>query len=197
MFVGHFGVAELGKGTRRDLSLLWLAVAAYLPDLIRLVLPVFGLEPDVYSHAIPAIVIQGIVIAALWKLRGGSLAGSVVLACVCFLHWPADVFTGCKPTTLDGPWIGLNSYRHPIADLTLEGGLLAIGWALMRRRGVAFRAWWLVPLFAFQLSFLIWNYRGSQFYIGHQEWMWKPETSPLPQRHVYETQTCRPKADEE
>ena len=195
MFIGHFGVAELGKGTRRELSFAWLVIAAYLPDLTRLVLPIFGLEPDLYSHAIPAVLIQGIVIAALWRLRGGTFSGCLVLAAVCFLHWPADVFTGCKPTTMNGPWIGLGSYRHPVADLGLEGALVLAGWLMMRRRKVAFRGWWLLPIFALQLAFLIWNYWGSQFYIGHREWMWKPDQSWIPAPHSYETQTCRGKTD--
>ena len=40
MFIGHFGIAELGKASRRDLPLLWLAVAAYLPDLTRILIAV-------------------------------------------------------------------------------------------------------------------------------------------------------------
>lgn len=196
MFVGHFGVAELGRGTRRDVPLLWLAVAAYLPDLTRFVLPLVTSESDLYSHAIPAVLLQGLAIGLLWRLRGGTLAGSVLLAVVCFLHWPADLFTGCKPTTFDGPWIGLGSYRHPVSDLLLECGLLVGGWALMRRRRVGFRGWWLVPVLALQVGFLASMYRGSEFYIGHREWMWQPDTSLIPVRHSYETMTCRAKSDE-
>jgi hypothetical protein len=196
MFVGHFGIAELGKGTRREVPLLWLAIAAYLPDLTRLALPLVHLEPDLYSHAIPAVVVQGLLLAVIWKLRGGTVGGALVLAAVSFLHWPADVFTGCKPTTADGPWIGLGSYRHPVADLSLEGALLLGGWLLMRWRRVAFSGWWLLPIFALQVSFLVTNYWGSEFYIDQQEWMWKPATSLVPVRHSYETQTCRAKAPE-
>lgn len=191
MFVGHFGLAELGKGLRRELPLLWLAIAAYLPDLTRFVLPLFTSEREIYSHSIPAVLVMGLLIAALWKLRGGSLGGAAVLAIVCFLHWPADVFTGCKPTIPDGPWIGLVSYRHPVSDLALEGALLVTGWLLIRRGGRSFTKWWLIGGAVLQLGFLVSMYWGSELYVGHREWVWKPDSSLLPVRHSYEPTTCK------
>jgi hypothetical protein len=196
MFVGHFGIAELGKAARRQVPLLWFAMAAYLPDLTRIVLPLFTQEHELYSHSIPAVLVQGIVIGALWKLRRGTLVDSLALATVCFLHWPADVFTGCKPTTFDGPWIGLGSYRHPVSDLSLEGALLVLGWFLIRRREGRFSAWWVALGLALQVGFLASTYRGSEFYIGHREWTWRPDTTWRPLRHTYETWTCKPHAEE-
>lgn len=195
MFVGHFGIAEIGKAARREVPLLWLAVAAYFPDLVRFVLPYFTTERDLYSHAIPVVLVMGAVMASLWKLRGGSFAGAAMLALVCFLHWPADVFTGCKPTTFDGPWIGLLSYRHPVSDLLMEGALLVGGWLLIRRRNHSFSRWWLVVGAVLQLAFLASTYWGSELYIGRREWTWNPSTSLMPVRHSYETATCKPKAE--
>lgn len=196
MFVGHFGIAELGKGVRRDLPLLWLAVAAYFPDLTRIVLPLVTSEQDLYSHAIPVVLFMGVAMGVLWRLRGGTFGGAAVLALACFLHWPADFFTGCKPTTFGGPWVGLNSYRHPVSDLLLEGALLVGGWLLIRRRANrSFSGWWLAAGAVLQLGFVISMYWGSEFYIGHREWMWKPDSSLLPVRHSYETITCKAKSD--
>lgn len=196
MFVGHFGIAELGKATKRELPLSWLVVAAYLPDITRFAIQYLTTEYDMYSHAIPAVLIMGVVIGGVWKLRGGSCGAAAVLALACFLHWPADVFTGCKPTTLDGPWIGLGSYRHPVSDLLLELGLLVLGWLLIRRTGRFAGKWWLAVGIVLQLGFLVSMYWGSEMYIGHREWMWKPETSWLPAPHSYETMTCKPKSTE-
>jgi hypothetical protein len=197
MFVGHFGIAELGKATRRELPILWLAVAAYLPDLTRFVLPIVTKEQEIYSHAIPAVMVMGLVIGALWKLRGGSLAGAAVIASVCFLHWPADFFTGCKPTMLDGPWVGLGSYRHPVSDLAAEGALLVLGWICVRRRAnPSFSRWWLWGGAVLQLLFMISMYWGSEFYIGRREWTWKPDSSLVPVPHSYETATCKAPAGE-
>lgn len=190
MFIGHFGIAELGKASRRDLPLLWLAVAAYLPDLTRIVLPVFTKEHEIYSHAIPAVALMGIAIGALWKLRGGSLGAAAILALVCMLHWPADFFTGCKPTMLNGPWVGLGFYRRPVGDLLAEATLLVTGWLLIRRGKPSFSKWWLFGGIILQLGFMISMYWGSAFQIGNREWGWNPDNSLLPVRQNFEPTTC-------
>jgi hypothetical protein len=192
MLVGHFGIAELGKGARRDLSFLWLVVAAYLPDLTRAALAPFTTHFDMLSHSLPAVAISAIAIAGLWVLRGGKPMAAAVLALACLLHWPADVFTGCKPTVANGPWIGLMSYRRPVSDLLLEGGLLVLGWWLARRSGFGLAKRWLVVAFAVQLAFLASMYYGSEILVGHREWIWRPRESLVPQPHVLETLNCRP-----
>src|SRR5436305_11458516 len=114
MFVGHFGIAEFGKVARRDLSFAWLLVAAYLPDLTRVLVAPFTDQIDMLSHSIPSVVLLSGAIAALWMLRGGSASGACILAVACLLHWPADMFTGCKPTVPGGPWFGFFNYRRPL-----------------------------------------------------------------------------------
>lgn len=195
MFIGHFGIAELGKASRRDLSLLWLAIAAYLPDLTRLVLPLFTKEQEIYSHAIPAVAVMGLAIGALWKLRGGSVAAAAVLALVCMLHWPADFFTGCKPTMLHGPWVGLGFYRRPVGDLLAEGTLLVVGWSLIRRQKPSFSRWWLFGGIVLQLGFMISMYWGSAFLIGNREWSWNPQNSLVPVPQNFEAVTCTAPAE--
>ena len=192
MLAGHFGIAQLGKATRREIPLPWLVVAAYLPDLVRVPLTPLTTHHEMLSHSLPVVSAFALVIAVLWLLRGGQLGAAAILAIACLLHWPADVFTGCKPTTFHGPWIGLVSYRRPINDLVLESALLVSGWVIARRRGAGISKWWLVAGFAAQIGFLTSMYYGSEFFIGDHEWMWKPEVSLVPQPHALETLACRP-----
>ena len=191
MLAGHFGIAQLAKGARRDLPLLLVVVAAYLPDLVRVAIA--GLTPrfDVFSHSIPIVAALSLAVAILWLLRGGQTAAAAVLALACLLHWPADVFTGCKPTTFSGPWIGLVSYRRPVSDLLVEGLLVIGGWLYMRRRGLGIGPLWLIIPLVAQVAFLISMYWGAEFFIGHREWTWRPNETWIPQRHVLETLSCR------
>jgi len=194
MLVGHFGIAQLGRAARREIPLAWLLIAAYLPDLVRVPLTPLTRNHDILSHSIPVVSALALAIATIWALRRGNVTGAAIIALVCLLHWPADVFTGCKPTTFHGPWIGLTSYRRPINDLALEGAIFLTGWLIARRRGVGVSKWWLVAGFAVQLGFLATMYHGSEFFIGDREWIWKPEISLVPQRQPLETLSCRPPA---
>lgn len=191
MFVGHFGIAQLGKGARRELPLALLVIGAYLPDLVRVLIEPFTERHEILSHSIPIIAVLAACIAAVWLLRRGRFSAALVLALVCLLHWPADVFTGCKPVSFDGPWIGFVSYRRPLNDLLLEGGLLIGGWLFARRRGARIGKSWLVLGWALQLAFLVSLYWGSEFIIGDHEWMWKPSESLIPKPHVLEQTPCR------
>ena len=191
MFVGHFGIAQLGKAARRDIPLIWLIVAAYLPDVLRVLLTPLTTHHEMLSHSIPVVTGLALAVAVLWLLRGGNVAAAAILAVACVLHWPADAFTGCKPTIFHGPWIGLVSYRRPISDLAVEGALLVGGWLAARKNGVAIGRRWLAIGFAAQIVFLMTMYRGSEFLIGNQEWAWKPSVSLVPQPQPLETTVCR------
>jgi hypothetical protein len=191
MFVGHFGIAQLGKAARREIPFLWLLVAAYLPDLVRVLLAPLTAHSEILSHSIPAVTILALAIAALWQLRGGNLIAAAIIALACLLHWPADVFTGCKPSILNGPWFGMLSYRRPVSDLLVEGALLIGGWLAARRRGFAIGRVWLVIAFAAQLAFLASMYVGAEFLIGDREWTWRPSVSLVPKRQPLESLVCR------
>jgi len=191
MFAGHFGIAQFGKGARREIPITLLVVAAYLPDLVRAPLSFTIDRYEFWSHSIPAVVGMGLALGAIWRIRGGSWAASLVLAVVCALHWPADFFTGCKPTTFGGPYFGLVSYRRPITDLVVEGALLVSGWYFARRRGFQLGRKWLAVAFGVHVAFLLSTYWGAQFIIGQREWMWHADGSLLPKPHVLETTPCR------
>jgi len=193
MVAGHFGIAQFGKGVRREIPIALLVLAAYLPDLVRFPLSLTIDRYEIWSHSILTIVAMSLVLGILWLLRGGNWVGAVVLAIVCASHWPADFFTGCKPTTFSGPWLGLVSYRRPVNDLLVEGALLIGGWLFAWRRGFPITKKWLLLACSAQLAFLLSTYWGAQFIIGQREWVWHPNQSLLPQRQELEETPCRPK----
>ena len=190
MFVGHFGIAQLGKGARREIPFALLLIAAYLPDLVRVPLALTD-NQEVLSHSIPIVLALGVLAGAFCLLRGGHFTAALIVAVACWLHWPADVFTGCKPTTFNGPWLGFVNYRRPVNDLALEGALLVGGWLWARRRGFPIGKRWLVIGCAAQLLFLVSMYTDSEFIIGNREWTWRPKTSIVPKPQALEQTPCR------
>ena len=151
------------------------------------------------THSIPAVLVLALLTAAGWAIAGGAAGGAIAIAAVCLLHWPADVLTGCKPTVPNGPWIGLNQYRHLLVDLGAELPLLWVGWLAVRRSARAALqappAWW-VPVIAcaVQLAFLANLYAGSELFIGRREWTWHPNEGVLVFKRVPNTEklSCRP-----
>jgi hypothetical protein len=115
-----------------------------------------------------------------------------MVSIVCLLHWPADVFSGCKPILLNGPSIGLFAYVRPVSDFAVEGAVFIGGWWFARRRGFPVRRFWLAFAFIAQLTFLLAIHAGSEFFIGNREWIWEPRVSLLPKPHVLEPIPCRP-----
>lgn len=190
MFAGHFGIAQFGKGARREIPIALLVVAAYLPDLVRIPLSLTIDRYEVWSHSILAVAAMSLLLGLFWVLRGGSWLAALVLAAACVLHWPADVFTGCKPTTFSGPWLGLVSYRRPVNDLLVEGALLLGGWLFARRRGRPISKAWLALALGAHLAFLVSMYWNAQFIIGQREWTWHVDQSFVPKPHVLETTPC-------
>ncbi|HKO16198.1 MAG TPA: hypothetical protein VJU87_08160 [Gemmatimonadaceae bacterium] len=176
MFVGHLGLAFLGKRLRPAAALGWLAVAAFLPDFVRVGLRFVVSSPwaDFLSHSIPSVVILAAAIglaagmyAADWRV--GALAGAL-----CVSHLAADYLTGCKPTWLYGPYLGAYLYHFPIRDLLLELPLIFVAWLLLRQVLPA-RAWlsraWLVLLLALaQVAMVGWTCFGSSCKVGGVIW---------------------------
>lgn len=191
MLIGHFGIAQLGKATRRELPFALLLAAAYLPDIARVPLSAMTTRFDLWSHSIPIVLAMSAVLGLVWLVSGGKPSAACVLALACAFHWPADFFTGCKPTTFDGPWLGLMSYRRPVSDLLVEGALVAAGWLLARRRGMVIKGRWLSVLGILQVGFLISMYWGAEFFVGDREWTWKPDVSWIPRPSPLETTNCR------
>ena len=203
MVVGHLGVAYLGKAARPTLPLALLAIAAYGPDLFRFAaspLPIDTRTAEIASHSIPAVLVIGAIIALVAAGRVGGIAGALTVIAVCFLHWPADVFTGCKPVFGGDAWLGFIRYRHPAVDLPVELGLFVAGWLACRRtsearRGrFAYSMWIPLAAAAIQIAFLASMYAGSEFFIGRREWTWHPNEGLFAFRRVPDPETlfCRP-----
>jgi hypothetical protein len=202
MVVGHLGVAYLGKATRPTMPLALLAISAYGPDLFRFAaspLPIDTRTAEIASHSIPAVLVIGIVIALVAARRVGGPIGALTVIAVCFLHWPADVFTGCKPMLAGETWLGFIRYRHPAVDLPVELGLFVTGWLACRRtsearqKRFAYSFWILVAAAALQVAFLASMYAGSEFFIGRREWTWHPNEGLFDFRRVGDPETlfCR------
>ena len=197
MFAGHFGLASVARAMRHDAPLPLLVASACAPDLVRFALAPFTSASAMLTHSIPAVAVLAFIIGGSRAIAGGSRASVLALALVCLLHWPADVFTGCKPTTLHGSWIGFSRYWWPISDLLVELSLVWIGWLVCRSRGRA-RSWayrWWVPTTAtvLQLAFLANLYANSQFFLGRRVWTWRPHEGLLTfKRLAPKTMICRP-----
>ena len=200
MVVGHLGIAYLGKAARPTLPLALLAIAAFGPDLFRFAASPFRIDIEIASHSIPAVLVIGAVIGLVAARRVGGIAGALTVIAVCFLHWPADVFTGCKPVFNNETWVGFLRYRHPAVDLPVELGLFIAGWLACRRnseprrRRFAYSMWMPVAAAALQIAFLASMYAGSELFIGRREWTWHPGEGLFAFRRVPDTETlsCRP-----
>ena len=156
MFVGHFGIAQLGKATRREIPFTWLVVAAYLPDLVRV-----PLTPLTHASRAPVALAPGRARRLPLRLpRSGCYAAGNLVGgrgtsrspVCCIGPLTSSPVASRRPFTAHGS-VSI-SYRRPVNDLLLEGVLLVGGWFAARRRGFAIGMKWLVVGFAVQLGFL-------------------------------------------
>jgi hypothetical protein len=176
MFVGHLGLAFLGKRLHPAAALGWLAVAAFLPDFVRVALRFVVTSPwaDFLSHSIPSVLVFALAIgiaagtyASDWKF--GALA-----AALCVSHLAFDYLTGCKPTWLYGPYLGAYLYHFPLRDLLLEVPLTIVGWLLLREvlpaRAWLSSPWVIVLLVLLQVGMVGWTCFGSSCKVGGTIW---------------------------
>lgn len=134
MIAGHLGVAMAARARWPRLPLFAIAVAAFVPDIVDFVTAALRIcgEKGLYSHSLPAIVIEVVVaggVAAVW--RRSPAAGAMVAAMI-VLHLVADFITGEKLLWSGGPIVGLNLYDYPIADFVLETVVTYAGWRILR-----------------------------------------------------------------
>lgn len=165
MFVGHLGLALIGKRVRPDAPLSLLVGAAFLLDIVRAGLDPF-LSPawtNFLSHSIPStLVLAGLSALAAMSRPATRHAGiAALVAVLCLSHLPADYLTGCKPTWFRGPYLGLNLYQRPLYDLALEIPLLIVGMRLARsvvpNEHWISRRWVLGACLTAQIAFLIYG----------------------------------------
>ena len=139
MITGHLGVASAVAGatrTRMSVSVfLALSAASFAPDLVDATYVLLGIcSPyGLYSHTIPALILESAVVGALAYLATGSRSITVSFVAVVLLHVAADYFTGRKLLMPGGEMAGLQWYDRPLRDFLLEAVLLLTGWRMLRR----------------------------------------------------------------
>ena len=139
MITGHLGVAGAILGaTRMRLSttvLVALAAASVTPDLVDATYVVLGIcSPyGLYSHTIPAVILESAVVGGLAYLATGSRSITTSFVVVVLLHIAADYFTGRKLLLPGGEMVGLQWYDAPLRDFLLEGCFVIVGWWMLRR----------------------------------------------------------------
>lgn len=134
MIAGHFGIAMAARARWGRLPLLAIMIAAISPDIIDFVTAALRIcGPDgLYSHSLPSIAIQSLVVGTavtLW--RRSRATGGIVVAMI-ILHLAADYITGLKVLWAGGPVVGLNLYAYPLVDFVLEAVLTFGAWRLLR-----------------------------------------------------------------
>jgi hypothetical protein len=149
MFIGHFALGFGAKKYAPQVSLGALFLACQFADLLWPTLTLLGIErfeiqPGAtvltplnfvsypYSHSLLALVVWGILIAALYKLlvRRATMTALIVLAALVVSHWVLDVLVHRPdmPLTLTGATrIGLGLWNAPLWAVTLELALFALG----------------------------------------------------------------------
>ena len=134
MIAGHFGVAMATRARWSRVPLAALVIAAIFPDIIDFTtaaLHICGTN-GLYSHSLPSIAIQVVVLGAAASLWRRSPAAGTLVAAMIVLHLAADYLTGLKVLWAGGPVVGLNLYSHPVADFILEAVVTFGGWRMLR-----------------------------------------------------------------
>ncbi len=147
MIVGHIGIALAARARWPRVPLVAVVIASLAPDIVDFVTAALHIcgPQGLYSHSLPAIAIEVVVLggaAALW--RRSPAAGSLVVAMV-VLHLVADYITGVKILWAGGPVVGLDLYSRPLADFALEAMVTFIGWRMLRSSPVRDR-WASTPI---------------------------------------------------
>lgn len=135
MYVGHFGLALLGKGLRPQVPLWLLLAAAFALDVVEVGLQLSGGGGlrGLWSVAGPLAVLASGVLALGYYAFHADLLGAGVLALLAVSHLAADALTGQMRLWPGGPVAGLHLYEVPLLDLLLEGLVLLLGWRCYRR----------------------------------------------------------------
>ena len=134
MIAGHFGIAMATRARWSRLPLLVIVIASIVPDIIDFTTASFRVcgSNGLYSHSLPAIAIECVVLGVVASLVWQSPRAGVTVASMIVLHLAADFITGQKVLWAHGPIVGLNLYSHPLADFALETVVTFTGWRMLR-----------------------------------------------------------------
>ena len=137
MIIGHIAVAYAAKARWQRVPLGALLVATFAPDLLREAFASAGFDwrrANLYSHGLPWCALLAASAGLLaWKaLEDRTRAAGVVIAGLVLVHIALDLISGNKDMGPGGP-VGLNLESFQQFELVIEGGLLLVGWWVMRR----------------------------------------------------------------
>jgi hypothetical protein len=174
VFTGHFAAALTGAGASRRLPLGLLIGAAFGADILEGCVAAFRVNDPtrLWSHSLPATAAIGVLLAAGWRLAGGSWRDAGIVVAVAMSHTALDFVTAVKTIWPGARPAGLNLYGHRYVEPAIEGALCAVGWAIWRaslatERRASTAAWsMLVALLAVQGAALVAVIAG----VVHQDW---------------------------
>ncbi len=179
MFIGHFAVGMAGKRVAPRVSLPVLFLAATFADILWPVLVAGGIETvrivpgDTkytplqfvsypWSHSLLMLIIWGLLLGAIYRLKTGDGRGGVVIGALVVSHWVLDWVShrADMPLYPGGPKLGLGLWNHPQASMGVEIVMFAIGVAIYEgttkgRNKIGQYSFWfmvLVMLFAFAMG---------------------------------------------
>jgi hypothetical protein len=134
VIAGHFGIAMATRARWSRLPLLVIVIASIVPDIIDFTTAAFRVcgTNGLYSHSLPAIAIESIVLGIVAAFVWRSPRAGVTVASMIVLHLVADYITGQKVLWAHGPIVGLNLYSHPLGDFALETVVTFAGWRMLR-----------------------------------------------------------------
>ncbi len=162
MFVGHYSAALAAKAVEPRAPLWTYVAAAQLVDIGWSALVIAGVEkvridPSLpgsdldlyfmpYTHSLPGALLWALAAALLarWLLKL-PVAAAAMVGLTVFSHWFLDflVHRPDLPLWFGGPKVGLAWWNHPLPEMALEIGLVAVaGAAWAWRRGAAGRTGW-------------------------------------------------------
>ncbi|HEU4628120.1 MAG TPA: hypothetical protein VFS08_00135 [Gemmatimonadaceae bacterium] len=151
MFLGHYALALGAKRVAPRTSLGTLVLAVQLPDLLWPLFLLLGWEHVApgdrgftaltftdypWSHSLALVVVQALVIAAVYRAGGRHGRAAGVLAALVVSHWVLDYVTH-RPDLPLAPggtsrW-GLGLWTSPAATIAVEGVMWLLGIAVYLR----------------------------------------------------------------
>lgn len=176
MFIGHLGLAFVGKKIKNPPSLAIMFVAVQLLDLLWPILVLLGIETFTiepgntvltplnftfypYSHSLLMSVVWSILFSIIYYVFTKNRNNSIFLGLLVFSHWVLDFITH-RPDLPLSPFsnikLGLGLWNSPILEIILETGIFLIGIFIYVKHVTIKRkmAFWLLVIFFLLVHFL-------------------------------------------
>ena len=157
MFIGHYAPALIAAVHPKAPKLGILFVAAQLVDIGFFTLALLGVEhmrvtPGItamnpmdlydmpYTHSLVGTLCwaaaMATVIIVLGRGKAGTAIAAIITALVVASHWLLDLLVHRPDLTIAGqpPKLGLGLWNHPMIEMPLEIGLIALGFLIYIRQ---------------------------------------------------------------